>query len=265
MTKSKDLLSGLTIDHNVPGALNILEEAFQRHAKDPEYLQGMRMAVPGAGELYGVRVPILRQMAKAVARTYRKAPKTLQAIAEAVWQRGSREHQLVAVFILAAVKLSPAERWKLGVQFLPDVSNWETCDQLCHALLGQALAEDPQYMDVLETWLTDGNFWVRRAALVSTVLLRRAKYDPELARSLDQRALAMCASLLEDQEKYIRKAVDWAIREVIKRHYALGRDWLLGQARQKPSRTAQTTLKLASKKLTQQDRQLFLKALEKEA
>jgi 3-methyladenine DNA glycosylase AlkD len=103
---------------------------------------------------------------------------------------------------------------------------------------------------------------VRRAALVSTVLLRRAKYPPDLARSLDERALAMCADLLNDQEPYIRKAVDWTAREALKRHYYLARSWLMAQAEANPSRTARTTLKLVAKKLSDQDREAFLAALE---
>ena len=68
--------------------------------------------------------------------------------------------------------------------------------------------------------------------------------------------------LLDDPEKYIRKAVDWTVREVIKRHYDLGFEWLLKQARRRPTRIARTTLKLASKKLTAQDQEIFLHALE---
>ena len=108
----------------------------------------------------------------------------------------------------ARAKLSPAERWELGVRFLPDVSNWESCDQLCAALLGETLARDPGYMEVLEGWVEDENFWVRRAALVAPVYLRRAKYPEQVMLDLDRRTLAICGALLNDQGKYIRKAVD---------------------------------------------------------
>jgi 3-methyladenine DNA glycosylase AlkD len=130
------------------------------------------------------------------------------------------------------------------------------------ALLGQALAEDSRYMDVLEGWVEDKNSWVRRAALVAPVYLRRAKYSEKVALDLDRRTLAICEALLDDQEKYIRKAVDWSVREVIKRHYDLGREWLTTQAAVRPSRPARTTLKLAAKKLIETDRIAFLAVLE---
>jgi 3-methyladenine DNA glycosylase AlkD len=261
MGKDKPLLKDLPPDH-IPGkVVDVLEEAFVRQVGSKEYIAGMKTAVPGAGKLYGVKVPVLRKMADEVVRAYKKANADLREIALVCWDRGSREHQLVALFILAKAKLEPAERWQLGERFLPAVENWESCDQLCWALLGQALAEDSRYMDVLEDWIEDGNFWVRRAVLVAPVYLRGAKYAENVALDLDRRTLAICEALLDDQEKYIRKAVDWSVREVIKRHYDLGQEWLMTQAAVGPSRTARTTLKLAAKKLTEIDRSAFLEAL----
>ena len=157
--------------------------------------------------------------------------------------------------------MDPQERWALGRMLLPDVYNWETCDQLCAALLGEALARDSRFMDELERMARDENFWVRRAALVASVYLRRAKFAEDVALELDRRTLAMCEALLDDSEKYIRKAVDWSIRETVKRHYDLGKEWLLAQAAAEPSRITRTTLKLASKKLEAVDRVVFLELI----
>ncbi len=262
MGKDKPLLVNLPPDPVPEKVVDILEGAFLNHVGSEDYLAGMVMTVPGAGELYGVKVPVLRKMADEVVSAYKKDNANLCNVALACWARDSREHQLVALFILAKVPLQPSERWQLGERFLPDVRNWESCDQLCMALLGQALAENPRYMDVLEGWVEDGNFWVRRVALVAPVYLRRAKYSENVALDLDRRALAICAALLDDQEKYIRKAVDWSVREVIKRHYYLGRQWMMAQAAGQSSRTARRTLKLAAKKLNEIDRVAFLTALE---
>jgi 3-methyladenine DNA glycosylase AlkD len=243
--------------------LEIVTETFVRMGDDPDYLSGVQVAVPGGGQMYGVRVPDLRKVSKSVSKAYRQDNAFLQALALNSWERKTREHRLFALFILAGIKeLTPVERWTLGESFLPDVGDWEICDQLCHALLGEALAKDARYMDVLETWQADPNFWIRRAALVTTVFLRRAQFPEDLALELDARTLAICAALLGDGEKYIRKAVDWSIRAVIKRRYELGRDWLMAQAAEKPSRVGRSTLKLAAKKLTKADEVLFTAIME---
>lgn len=248
---------------DVGDVLEIVTRTLEGQEQDPTYLQGMQMAVPGAGKLYGVRVPQLRTMAKQLTKKYGDQEQELDRFAQASWVQGSREHRLIALFVLAGMKkLTPERRWELGVEFLPDVEDWETCDQMCHALLGQALAEDPDYMDQLETWIDDDNFWVRRAALVSTVVLRRAKYSEAVAEGLDQRTLRMCTILLEDGEKYIRKAVDWTVRSVIKRHYALAFTWMVDRVGSGLGAVGRSTLKLSAKKLNEADQQSFLAALE---
>lgn len=258
-----------TTDYTLPeeleieDVLEVVTRILEGQVQDPEYLQGMQMAVPGAGKLYGVRVPQLRWISRQLVKKHRNNEQDLVRFAQASWDQGSREHRLIALFVLAGMKhLSPERRWELGVEFLPDVKDWETCDQLCHALLGQALAENPAYMDQLETWIDDDNFWIRRAALVSTVFLRRAKFPETIATELDQRTLGMCAALLEDGEKYIRKAVDWTVREVIKRHYALAFSWMMDQAKCEPGTVGRSTLKHSAKKLDNTDNLLFLAALE---
>jgi 3-methyladenine DNA glycosylase AlkD len=243
--------------------LEIVTEAFKRLGDDPNYLSVVQVAVPGGEETYGVRVPELRKLTKSVLKAYRQDSVFLQSLALESWERQSREHRLFAIFLLAGIKdLSPAERWSLGERFLPDVGDWEICDQLCHALLGEALAKDAQYMDVLEIWQKAPNFWVRRAALVAPVFLRRAQFSEELALELDSRTLAMCTALLEDREKYIRKAVDWSIRSVLQRNYDLGREWLMARASEKPTGVAKSTLKLAAKKLTEADKDEFAAVFE---
>lgn len=264
MSDLESLLARLPDKPDPPQVVDIITEAFTQLSDDPDYLESMRTVVPGAEKLYGVRVPRLRDLARSIARMYKPYPDELKKVSVASWERGSREHRLTAVFLLSRLKkgMDPQEQWSLGVRFLPDVSNWEECDQLCHALLGEALARSAGYMDELETWLEDENLWVRRAALVSTVLLRRADFPDALAMELDRRALGICETLLDDQEKYIRKAVDWAIRETIKRRYHLARGWIMARARSELSRTARSTLKLASKKLDQGDRERLLRTLE---
>jgi 3-methyladenine DNA glycosylase AlkD len=255
---------------NLPAELEInrviaaMTKLLERQADDPQYKAGVARAVPGALKTYGVRVPDLRSMAKVVLKQYKDQPEKLIDLSLSLWDQASREHRLMALFTLAGLKkrLAPPQRWELGVRFLPDIADWELCDQMCHALLGQALAENPGYMDILETWVTDENFWVRRAAIVSTVLLRRAKYEEPLAAKLDERALAMCADLLNDEEHYIRKAVDWTVREVIKRHEDLAYDWMLAQAASGLSPVGRSTLKLAAKKLPPKRQKEILSALQ---
>ncbi len=248
--------TSITLPENPDPALVVdaLTEAFERYCGDEAYREGITMAVPGIQAPYGVRVPVLRDLAGQVYTKYRKQDTELIAISKATWAVGRREHRMVALFLLGRIRtLDADERWRLGCGYLPDVADWETCDQLCAALLGAALAQDPVYMDSLEEWVTDKNFWVRRAALVATVYLRKARFDEWVAQRMDERTLGLCGRLLDDAEKYVRKAVDWALRETIKRNYDLGYQWMVTRAAEPLSSIARSTLKLSSKKLTEAD------------
>jgi 3-methyladenine DNA glycosylase AlkD len=72
----------------------------------------------------------------------------------------------------------------------------------------------------------------------------------------------MCESLLYDDEKYIRKAVDWGVREVLRRNYNLARDWMIERATEGLEQPALSSLKLAAKKLDEADRNDFFRMIE---
>jgi 3-methyladenine DNA glycosylase AlkD len=250
---------GLSTSASTADAVARITKVFEQLSGDDSYREGMNRAVPGARDVYGVRVPQLRALARQVIKTFGKKDSAVEAIAEGCWRMGSREHCVLGILMLSDLKtLTPAQRWTLGIGYLPEVGDWETCDQLCMGLLGQALAEDPAYMQDLEGWVDDPNVWVRRAALASTVVLRRSKLAPEIRNSLDKRTLGICLHLLDDEEHYVRKAVDWAVREVIRRDYALGKAWLMERNQTALSSVARSTLKKAAKKLTPRDQEQFL-------
>ena len=160
----KELLAGLPLEPDAAKVVDLITKAFERLADRGAYYDAMQTVIPGVGVIYGVRVPLLRKLAKGVRGAYRQDQEGLKAIALASWEQGSREHELFGLFLLGYVKkISPAERWELGERFLPQVSHWEACDQLCAALLGEALAQDARYMNAIEAWVGDGSLWVRGA------------------------------------------------------------------------------------------------------
>jgi len=236
-------------------------EAFEELGT-PHDAEGVARFMPGIDRTYGLRVMHLRQIGALVVRRYSKDPHLCQSVALASWARRSREHRLFALFVLERLDLPHGDLWALGERFLPDCLTWEDVDQLCGATLGRALCMHPPHMDVLEEWLDSEHHWTRRAALVTTVYLRRAKLPVPLAEALDRRTLAMCARRLNDRDAYVRKAVDWAVREVLNRRYELTRAWLIEQAEAGPSRAARTVLKLSAKKLEPDDQAEFLSLLD---
>ena len=85
---------------------------------------------------------------------------------------------------------------------------WDHLDGLAVHIVGRILEHDPSVSEYLVRWSEDENFWVRRAALLSQVVLfRKGHGDRELFFS-------MASSMLGEREFFIRKALGWAIREM---------------------------------------------------
>jgi hypothetical protein len=59
----------------------------------------------------------------------------------------------------------------------------------------------------------------------------------------------------------VRNAVDWAVREVIRRDYDLGQNWVMERSLTELSSVARSTLKKAAKKLSPRDQDQFLNNL----
>ena len=66
-------------------------------------------------------------------------------------------------------------------------------------------------MPVLDAWVVDPDFWIRRSAVLA--LRSAVRRGDQVDRLFDY-----AETLLPDQEFFVRKAVGWVLREVAPRH-----------------------------------------------
>jgi 3-methyladenine DNA glycosylase AlkD len=89
--------------------------------------------------------------------------------------------------------------------------SWAYVDWIAPKVIGDVIARDPRARKRLEVWAEDANFWVRRAALL-------AEHDALRAGGGDFALWSrLAASMLEEREFFIRKAIGWVLREVSKK------------------------------------------------
>ena len=100
MTEKRLIQKELPANPDPDMIVQTLEEVFMDLGGDPDYLSGMRMTVPGVQKLYGVKVPLLRKLSREMIQAYEHEKAVILKLAEACWYCGSREHQLVALFLL---------------------------------------------------------------------------------------------------------------------------------------------------------------------
>ena len=91
----------------------------------------------------------------------------------------------------------------------------------------------------LDRWAADGDFWIRRSAMLALLRdLRAGKGDPE-------RFFRYADAMLEEREFFIRKAIGWILREMGKKRPELVEAWLAPRAH----RASGLTLREARKSL----------------
>jgi 3-methyladenine DNA glycosylase AlkD len=170
---------------------------------------------------YGTSVPDMRRVVK---RALRAMPSIthdqLIELCSVLWAGGVHEHRMAAVesLIGSARLLSPADLpWIESL--LRDANTWALVDELARKVVGGLALVHADVTEILDRWVTDANFWIRRSAVLSLSPLLRA--DRELDRFFRYADL-----LLDETEFFIRKAIGWVAREVGQRNPARVSAWL---------------------------------------
>lgn len=87
---------------------------------------------------------------------------------------------------------------------------WDLVDDISIHLVGTILEKDRKAYRYLKKWSRSRNFWMRRASLISPILLfRKGRGDAGLFYTFAER-------MLEEKEFFIRKAIGWGLREIEK-------------------------------------------------
>ena len=163
---------------------------------DEQYKSFHQGLVPGVVLTYGVRVPKLRQMARAVIR---QDPVGFLAVT----RPGSYEENMIRGLVIAGMKLPMEERLPLVESFLPLIDNWAVCDIFCGGFFLKKPEDRALMWAFLQPLFRDSREYYARFA---AVMLLSYYVDPE--------HIAQDLALLEAMSQepyYVRMAVAWAL------------------------------------------------------
>jgi len=125
---------------------------------------------------------------------------------------------------------------------------WAFVDELAIVITGPLVERSPELLRVLDRWAKDDDFWVRRAALL-------AEHDALRGGGGDFALWSrIAASMLDEREFFIRKAIGWVLREVAKKRPELVAAWLGPRVH----RASGVTVREAVKYLPEADRDLLM-------
>jgi 3-methyladenine DNA glycosylase AlkD len=150
-------------------------------------------------------MPVLRKMAREIGRRH--------DLAEELWRSGIHEARILAALIdiPREVAEEQMERWVL------DIDSWDVCDQLC----GNLFSRTGHAFTKAVVWSSRPETFVKRAGFVLMASL--AVHDK---KADDARFAAFLTLILResvDDRNFVKKAVNWALRQIGKRSPDLNR------------------------------------------
>lgn len=177
-----------------------------RHRGSRRNVEGMaRFGIAGRGRL-GVSMPEIRRIAKEAGRDHDLAIK--------LWDSGIADARIVASIIADPRKMTSAEMDRWAAEF----DSWDVCDQVCMNLF----QESPFARRKIRAWARSNEEFVRRAAFA--LLACVAWHDDDDADTVFTGFLLLISRAATDERNFVRKAVNWALRNIGKRNLRLNRE-----------------------------------------
>ena len=177
-----------------------------KESSTPEAKAAALKFVPNAEKVYGIRTPVLNDMAK----KYKEGGFDL---VKELWNSGAFEEKLLAAKLLNVIcKKDALLSLKLVTGFTKDISDWAVCDAIgMQSLKPVANKIQNEIFDLSAKLIRSKNLWERRLSLVIIeVFTKDTSLQPEIMKRVK--------TLENDEEYYVRKAVDW-----IKRNFKKGK------------------------------------------
>jgi 3-methyladenine DNA glycosylase AlkD len=170
---------------------------------DPGGVEGMARYGIRPRKAYGVRIPVLRNLAREIGVDHQ--------LARRLFSSGVHEARILASMIDDPERVTEAqmERWVRAFD------SWDVCDQCCLNLFRRTRLA---YTKAVE-WGAREEEFVKRAAFALMATL--AVHDKDAPDGAFMRFLSVIRGQATDERDYVRKAVNWALRQIGKRDLAL--------------------------------------------
>lgn len=154
---------------------------------------------------FGVSTPMLQGLARRIGKD--------QRLAEQLWSSGVHEARILATFIGEPEKITSAqmERWA------HDFDSWDVVDSACCYLYAGA---KPAWQKIYE-WSRRRAEFEKRAAFSLAAYLSYKDKTAEHAKFI--RFLTVIEREAHDERNFVKKAVNWALRNIGKRNLRLNR------------------------------------------
>lgn len=165
---------------------------------EPKYKEFNEKIVKGKLEILGIRIPVLRKIAKEIAKgNFKEFIKTCIPV---------YHEELLLLGIVVAISDMEYVDFKMEMNdFVKRIENWAVCDTFCSSIKKQIKQNKQEFWNDMTLYLRSKNDWIVRVALVSML-------QYYLEEDYIKKVLKRCDSVKSDFY-YVKIAQAWLIAE----------------------------------------------------
>jgi 3-methyladenine DNA glycosylase AlkD len=177
--------------------------AHMQSLANPHNVAGMAKFGINSENTLGISMPALRDLAKKTGRDH--------ALAQELWASGIHEARILAALVDEPAKVTPEQM----DAWVADFDSWDVCDQACANLFDRTAHAPAKALE----WSEREEEFVRRAGFALMACL--AWHDKKAEDALFESFLPAILSGAADERNFVKKAVNWALRQIGKRNRTL--------------------------------------------
>jgi 3-methyladenine DNA glycosylase AlkD len=172
---------------------------------DPQAAAGMAKYGIKADRALGVSIPKLQGLAKKSGKNH--------GLAKNLWSSGIHEARILACMVDDPHQVTEhqLERW------VQEFDSWDLCDQCCNRLFGKTKYAGQKALE----WAGRPQEFVKRAGFVLMAVL--AVHAPKATDPQFDSFFKLIKKEACDERNFVKKAVNWALRQIGKRNPALNK------------------------------------------
>jgi len=170
---------------------------------NPDAVAGMARFGINPRNTFGVSIPNLRKMAKQIGKNH--------LLAQQLWTSGIHEARILAGMIDPPEEVTEKQMEK----WVKDFDSWDVCDQVCSNLFDKTRFAHKKAIE----WSKRKEEFVKRGGFVLMAAL--AVHDKDADNQKFLRFLPIIKMEANDERNFVKKAVNWALRQIGKRNLSL--------------------------------------------
>lgn len=175
------------------------------------YLKNMKRFAIENKNAIGTPTPYIRKISKIIIKFGKEHPDEALKFCRILWKANIYENKKIVSFVLGSLAKSKSnEIIPMLRKMLSESKDWSICDSLSGDVVRYLLEVcTNEVLSEFRKWVNDENLWVRRGLAASV-----AYYSITHKNGFRKEFNELLEKMRRDKEYYVRKAVEWAYREM---------------------------------------------------